>query len=137
MENIIKKEPLDDHKSPSFQEKLISVASYFTFGLSGMILIISNLFCGDLTDKFTCIHTVQSLLFGFLTTVVALISGLFLNVLNFYCPEFILSHAFVVDICLRLPQITFILACILGISVLVELKIYLPGVKSITQNLLG
>ncbi|MEW5820829.1 MAG: hypothetical protein AB1782_11620 [Cyanobacteriota bacterium] len=119
------------------EEKMITFTCYISFGLSGLIIIIANILSGEMTSKEILIHTVQTVILGVITTVLTSLIGAAGIIFNPVFIDFEFIRTLYLDICLKMPQFIFWLVVIIGLINLSGGKLFLPGIKLLTDSYFG
>lgn len=117
--------------TPSFLGKIVSFTCYFTFGLTGLLFIFSEIFSNKLIEEYTLINTIQSALLGILSGSVVFLVGLISTLIKVLLVNSMYYELISTIIYSNLALLIFFMVSIFALIALMGKQIILPGTKSL------
>jgi hypothetical protein len=122
------------HNDNNTRQKLISIASYFTFGLAGLLIIIINFFNQDLLTKSTLLHIAQATFLGIATAIFVFLLNITGTLVGFIHLNSSIGYFLNETIYNLLPVVLFCLSSIFSLFMLLERDVFLPGLTHWFNN---
>jgi hypothetical protein len=115
-------------------ERIICLSCYFTFGLTGLILIMANFISDTLVSKETFLHTFQSITFGAMVSIFAFSASILTSITGVFINDTVMYQMINSLIYDNLLVIIFCVVSIFALLSLFGKNIYIPGIKEIAMK---
>lgn len=119
---------------PNLVEKFIAFSCYYTFGLTGLLLLMLNILSKGVISKFMYLHTFQSLLFAIGSGVfsfVLVLTTRFTSVLFVSAQDYQIFNSLIY---LHFQLFMGLIVTVFALAALFGKKYYLPGVEKLAKS---